>query len=209
MSKFDKMKISLRYWLMGMAYHDPNYYKCVQALDFAAKYHTGVRKDNVTHEFEHQVTIAMYIRSISKMLDNPWVTICVAILHDIPEDYDVPISVIEELFGREVAHSTEVMTKVFMGVKKTDEQYFKGISEDRHASIVKGGDRIHNLQSMTGVFTVQKQKEYIEEATDGILPAIKIARRNFPTQEMAYENIKLIMESQIQLIIHSIQCQNA
>lgn len=206
MNKFEKMKISLRNWLLGMCAGDPNYIKCVEALDFAAKYHCGVRKDKVTHEFEHQITIAMYIRSISNSLTKPWVTICVSILHDVCEDYDVPFSVIEELFGTEVAKSTEAMTKVFLGVKKTDEQYFKGISEDMHASIVKGGDRIHNLQSMTGVFTFEKQQEYIKEASDGILPAIKLARRKFPSQEMAYANIKLILDSQIQLISNTLQC---
>jgi (p)ppGpp synthase/HD superfamily hydrolase len=207
MNKFLKMKIALRHWLLGMATTEPNYYKCVEALDFAHLYHSGLRKDNVTPEFEHQVTIAMYIRSISKCLETPWVTICVAILHDVCEDYDVPYSTIEHLFGSEVARSTEAMTKVYLGIKKTDEQYFSGISQDKHASIIKGGDRIHNLQSMSGVFSDVKQIEYINEARNGILPAIKIAKRNFPRQEMAYENIKLIMESQIQLISNSIQCQ--
>jgi (p)ppGpp synthase/HD superfamily hydrolase len=207
MSKFLKMKIALRHWLLGMGVNEPNYLKCVEALDFAIGYHNGLRKDNVTPEFEHQITIAMYIRSISKSLEKPWVTICVALLHDVCEDYDVPYAIIENRFGSEVAKSTEAMTKVYLGIHKTDEQYFNGISHDMHASVIKGGDRIHNLQSMCGVFSNTKQMEYITEASEGILPAIKIAKRNFPRQEMAYENIKLIMESQIQLITYSLQCQ--
>lgn len=200
MGKFEKMKISLRYWLLGMSYFDKNYLKCIDAMEFASSFHTGHRKDKVTPEFEHQITIVMYIRSILSSLDTPWVTICVALCHDLCEDYDVTYSEIETRYGSVVAKSTEAMTKVYFNVKKTNEQYFKGISEDMHASICKGGDRIHNLQSMGGVFTNEKQHEYISEATEFILPAIKKAKRLYPSQEMAYENIKLVMESQIQLI---------
>ena len=53
---------------------------------------------------------------------------------------------------------------------------------------------------MVGVFKEEKQKEYIREAETKILPALKIARRNFPSQEPAYENVKLMMKSQIALL---------
>jgi len=200
MGKFEKMKISLKYWLLGMSNFDKNYLKCVDALEFAALHHTGLRKDGKTHEFEHQITIAMYIRSISQNLINPWVAICVALLHDTAEDYDVTYEEIEFKFGREVRVSVEAMTKEYRGIKKTNDVYFTDISQDPHASVNKGADRIHNLQSMAGAFTKDKQREYIKEAEDHILPAIKKAKRLFPAQEMAYENIKLVMESQIQLI---------
>ena len=204
MGKFEKMKIALHYWLLGMSEYDKNYLKCVEAMEFAASYHTGRRKDKTTAEFEHQITIAMYIRSISSLLINPWVTICVCLLHDVCEDYDVPYEEIAKRFGSEVAKSVEAMTKVHKGVRKSVSSYFDGIANDIHASVAKGGDRIHNLQSMSGVFTPEKQHEYIDEAVTHILPAIKKARRLFPGQEKAYENIKLLMESQIQLIKFSL-----
>ena len=57
-----------------------------------------------------------------------------------------------------------------------------------------------NLQSMVGVFKLEKQKEYIREVHDLFFPMLKKARRLFPHQVNAYENIKHILESQIQLI---------
>lgn len=200
MNRYDKMKISLRYWLLGMSQSNPDYLKCVEALEFASKFHIGKRRDGVTNEFEHQLTITHYIRSLINNLEYPSETICVSLLHDVPEDYGVSFDELTQKFGPIVSSSTEKLTKFYRGVKKTNEVYFNGIASDAIASIGKGGDRIHNLQSMVGVFTKTKQEEYVKEAEDWILPALKEARRLFPKQELAYENIKLMMKSQIELI---------
>jgi hypothetical protein len=53
---------------------------------------------------------------------------------------------------------------------------------------------------MLNVFSLTKQKYYIEETETLILPMLKQARRRFPDQEPAYQNIKLILNSQIELI---------
>jgi (p)ppGpp synthase/HD superfamily hydrolase len=203
MTRYEKLKISLRYWLLGMSQSNPNYLKCVEALEFASQYHTGLRKDGVTPEFEHQLVITHYIRSLINNLEYPVETICTSLLHDVPEDYDVSFEEINQKFGPIVARSVERLTKFHRGHKKTNEEYFKGIASDIIASICKGGDRIHNLQSMVGVFNKEKQKSYVEEAEKWILPSLKEARRNFPKQELAYENIKLMMNSQIELIKHT------
>jgi hypothetical protein len=59
---------------------------------------------------------------------------------------------------------------------------------------------MHNLQTMVGVFTFEKQKTYIVEVRVLFLPMLKAARRNFPQQVLAYENIKHVLLSQIELI---------
>lgn len=53
---------------------------------------------------------------------------------------------------------------------------------------------------MVGVFKIEKQKAYIQEVFDLFLPMLKKARRLFPHQVNAYENIKHILQSQIELI---------
>ena len=42
---------------------------------------------------------------------------------------------------------------------------------------------------------------YIQECEDFILPAVKEARRYFPDQEPAYENIKLMLKNQSELVL--------
>lgn len=196
----NKLSISLRYWLLGIAQSNKEYYRCVDALEYAASFHKGVRKDGETPEFQHQLTIAHYLRTLLPSLDHPADTICAALLHDVPEDYHIGFEEITERYGANVATAVELLTKVHRGNKKSNEEYFSGLAKNPIASIVKGADRIHNLQSMPGVFTKEKQQSYIEEAETWIIPALKTARRKFPTQELAYENIKLVMLSQIQLI---------
>lgn len=53
---------------------------------------------------------------------------------------------------------------------------------------------------MIGVFAYEKQKEYVEETEVYILSALKEARRRFPRQEPAYENIQHMLVSQIELL---------
>jgi (p)ppGpp synthase/HD superfamily hydrolase len=200
MDKNQKAQITLRYWLLGLAQADPQYYKCIEAMEWAHEFHSGLRKDGITPEFVHQLTIAHYIRTIKDTLMYPAETLTTVFLHDVPEDYDVGINEIQSRFGELVANATWKLTKVHRGIKKSEEVYFSEMATDPIASIGKGGDRMHNLQSMIGVFTKDKQKNYVTEAETKIIPMLKLARRNFPQQELAYENIKLVLNTQMQLI---------
>lgn len=208
-AKHAKLFISLRYWLLGMAQSDPRYFKAVEALDYAAKFHTNKRKDGITPEFYHQLNIVHYIRTIHKMLINPLEAIITAILHDTSEDYDLSYDEITRLFGERVSKSVELMTKKFRGISKPVEIYYKEMGECPNASIDKIADRMHNLQSMVHVFTIQKIKEYILETETYVLPMLKVAKRNFPEQELAYENAKLIIVSQIELINATLTARKA
>ena len=129
----------------------------------------------------------------------PKETMILSFLHDVQEDYDVSSEEIERLFGTMVADANYKMTKVFREEKKNEELYFSQLSQCPIASIAKGIDRLHNQSTMDGVFKISKQKEYIIESEKHILPMMKNARRNFPQQELAYENIKLFLRQQVSL----------
>ncbi|MNV48904.1 hypothetical protein D3C71_1408340 [compost metagenome] len=94
------------------------------------------------------------------------------------------------------------MTKEFRKVRKDDKQVFAALGEDEYGSLAKLCDRIHNLQSMAGVFTLAKQKAYIDEVFELFFPMLKEAKRNFPWHTSAYENIKWMLKSQIDLLQH-------
>lgn len=193
MTNYEKQKLSLRYWLLGRGY-----YQAVDALEYAADIHTGTRKDGVTPEFQHQVEIAHYVRTLP--VDFPERTIAVCLLHDVREDYNVSDAELVRKFGKEIAEECIILDKN----GKTAAAYYNGCSQSIISSIAKGADRIHNLQSMNGVFSHDKQRRYVEEAQQHFLPMLKTARRLFPTQEQAYENIKHMLISQIQLITASL-----
>ena len=199
MNKFEKRKMVLRQQLIGAGFFD-----ALVAMEFAAKYHTGTRKDGVTPEFDHQISIALYALTLPTLryLEEVIATI---FLHDVREDYDITHAEIVALFSdpakaERIAQAVDRMTKVVRGVKRDEAELFALMADDPIASIAKGCDRMHNLQSMVGVFTREKQGSYIAEAKVLFLPMLKRARRNFPYQVRAYENIKFVLTSQMELI---------
>lgn len=188
MTNPDKLKLSLRYWLHGKEFHT-----ALKAMDLAQRYHIGTRKDGKTPEFHHQVSIASYVRTLPDLLEQEE-AIATAFLHDLVEDYKFSLIELETLFGKRITNHVKLLTK------NGSNEYWANIVQSETASIVKGADRIHNFQSMSGVFKKEKQIKYIEECNQFIMPMLKEARRKFPEQERAYENIKLMLNSQMELL---------
>ena len=200
MNKFQKKLLTLRQQLVGARYHH-----ALAALEFAHRFHTGLRKDGVTPEFQHQIEIALFALTLPDLMYREEV-IATILLHDVREDYGVTAGEVRELFFRDpefaarVDRAVENMTKEFRGVKKDEQALFDAMAQDPIASIAKGCDRIHNIGSMLGVFTTEKQKKYVQEVHDLFLPMLKKARRLFPHQVNAYENIKFVLHTQMDLI---------
>ena len=195
MSNHAKQRIALRYWLLGAGFH-----KAAEAMTMAEHYHRGTRKDGVTPEVAHQIGVTSYVRSLLPHLKDPEGTLCIALLHDVREDYDVADSEIRDPFGNFVADGVEYMTKVFRGVRRDDVELFNLMATHPGASVAKPADRINNQGSMVGVFTTAKMAEYMEETRTLFLPMVKKARRQFPAQEAAYENAKLMLTGQLSLL---------
>lgn len=201
MTKFEKKLLTLRQQLIGA-----KYYGALSALDFAMKYHTGTRKDGITPEFQHQVEIALYALTLADLKYREEV-IATIMLHDVREDYHITENEIrmvlkecESGFIDRVCQAVENMTKEWRGERKDEVELFNAMAEDAVASIAKGCDRIHNLQSMVGVFTVDKQAQYIGEVELLFIPMLKKARKRFAYQHCAYMNILHVLRSQMELI---------
>jgi hypothetical protein len=178
---------------------DRGYARALRALEFARERHRGRRRDGVTPEFQHQVEIALYLTTLKDLPDEEQ-ALTVALLHDVVEDYDVAPEELERLFGADVARRVWLLTKIYRGEAKDPDAYFDAISRDPIASLVKGADRVHNLQSMVGVFSPDKQREYADEAERRFLPMLKDAERRFPGHGAAYRNIRHMIKSQLALI---------
>lgn len=200
MNRFDKMRVAMKYWLHGKGYHN-----AVRAMEFASIHHTGVRKDGETPEFHHQVSITSYLRTLPALV-KPEETLAAGFLHDIVEDHNISLKVIRSEFGEAVAEAVKLLSKKIDGEAVRDMQtYFQKMSRNEIASLVKGADRMHNFQTMLDIFNAEKKQAYIDECETHIIPMLKEARRRFPQQEPAYENIKLVLLSQIELISVSLR----
>ena len=193
MENYEKQKISLRYWLLGHGYH-----KAVEAMNFAERYHNGKRKDG-QEEFSHQVSQANLVRTLIGHIKYKEEVFIVIFLHDICEDKGISFEEIESMFGKKVADAVRLITKEYRGVKMSNDSYYPPMAKCEITSIAKGCDRIHNLMTMLNGFKPAKRISYIQETKDFTIPMLKQAKRNFPQQEGAYENMKFIMYNQIQL----------
>lgn len=194
--QFEKEKTALKYYLIGKEYH-----LALKALGFAERFTVGKRKDGVTPSLHHQIRVAMSIIQLKNVLDEELTIIC-ALLHDIQEDYGVTSAELEKEFNKEVARVNWLTTKKFAGTHKNKEEFIIAISLDSVASLVKGEDRVDNLQKMIGVFSIEKIKDYSNEARTVFLPMLKKASKMFPEQQLAYYAIMQKLKKQLEFIDH-------
>lgn len=189
-ASYEKMAVSLRYWLLGR-----RFFQALDAMELGASLHTGTRKDG-TPEFSHQIWQAQYLRTLESGLLHPEDSFITVFLHDAVEDKMVVPDSLTARFGPRSGTAIESMSKVVLGQHKTTEAYFDALARDPIASVAKGIDRIHNHGSMLGAFTKAKIGSYLQETDDHILPMLKRARRAFPQQEPVYENIRMHLMAQ-------------
>jgi (p)ppGpp synthase/HD superfamily hydrolase len=175
-------------------FQKPGGFIALDALNICLKYHTGLRKDGVTPEWYHPVSVMLWLMCHEDTLDTiSGITYCVALLHDTAEDHGVMLEAFEKKFPRdlEIAYSVRLLSKHTIDrAKKSNDDYYQDLSSDDLASLVKGADRIDNLRTMTNVFTHEHQRYYIKDTRENVLPMIKRARHNFPKRRAIYEAIK-------------------
>lgn len=191
----NKLRTALRYW-----YEGKGYFRALEAMNIAIDTHTGFRKDGVTPEIHHQISLAGYLKTLTGGLIEEEDSHALAWLHDVQEDYP-------HVYGALSTGSIAmryVLTGEAQALNKNlfpnKEAYYKELVRFPTTSIVKGVDRIHNFQTMPGVFTVEKQISYIAEGETYVIPMLKQAIKNHPEQTNAYYNVIHMLRTQIELL---------
>lgn len=193
MNQYEKLTIAARYYLLGKGM-----LLAADAMEQGRKIHNGYRKDGVTPEFQHQLQIFHYLRTLEQALMYPEDTYIAAFLHDSTEDY--PHVTKQFILSRN--YSERAADAIFLLDKngRTMEGYMHNLKQCPVASIVKCADRAHNMSTMTSVFTPEKQQRYMTEVETLFMPMIKECRRAFPMQENAYENVKHVLNIQLDML---------
>lgn len=204
---YEKLQ-EIRSWLLGK-----NYVTALHAMELGLEYHTGVRKDGKTPEFMHQVEQALFCRTLDAVLMYPEETFSVIFLHDLVEDCDISFLGVSSFFV-EKKTAEESKNMIMIGIRRMCNQYDNGFTNgkksikkakniyygnmtDPLSSLCKGFDRIHNQKSMVGVFSDEKQRSYVAETLEFIIPMLKKARNEWPQQEAAYSNVIQVLEMQV------------
>ena len=195
---FDKLDLTLKYYLRGARYHT-----AIRAYHIAKELHNGKRKDGITPEVQHQLEIALFIITLRLKPEQEERAIIYALLHDVLEDFEHirPVE-LEDLFGVEIVDDLRLISKKIQGVKtyNQDAQYYTRMARSALIALVKGVDRIHNLQSMTGVFGPDKQRIYVNTAENYFLPMLKDAAKIDDELFFAFQNVRTVLKCQIGLI---------
>jgi GTP diphosphokinase / guanosine-3',5'-bis(diphosphate) 3'-diphosphatase len=154
------------------------------AYAIAKQWHKAQSRDSGERYFEHLRDVATIL------IDNGFKEadyIILAILHDSLEDTYISLSMLEQLFGPEVAREILTVSReygvedpltgmVVKAVHRTKKEYFDSIKRcGRRAAIAKCADRIHNLSDLIDPppesrWTPEKCMEKVSETREWILP---------------------------------------
>ena len=126
-----------------------------EAYQFAAEAHAGQERKSGGPYVEHPVQVALTLAELQ--LDSS--SLVAALLHDVSEDAGVPVSVIQERFGPEVAKLVDGVTKLGRISTRTPvtrdqdqaenlRKMLVAMAEDLRVVFIKLADRLHNMQTL-------------------------------------------------------------
>ena len=82
--------------------------KIVSAFELANKYHDGQKRESGEPYITHPMAVAYILLELGLDTD----TICAALLHDVVEDTDCTLEVLQKKFGSDVAMLVNGVTKL-------------------------------------------------------------------------------------------------
>jgi len=144
-----------------------------RAYEFGALAHEGQKRLSGEPYISHPVAVAQSLADMR--LDSQSIT--AAILHDVVEDTDTPISELEEKFGIEVATLVDGVSKLdqiqFHSRAEAQAESFRkmmlAMIEDIRVILVKLADRLHNMQTL-GAMPAGKIRRIARETLDIYAP---------------------------------------
>ena len=133
-----------------------------RAYEFSAMEHKGQVRRSGEAYITHPLEVAALVADMK--LDD--VAIAAGLLHDVVEDTLTTIESVDELFGREVAHVVEGVTKIstipFSSSEERQAENFRkmllAMVGDVRVILVKLADRLHNMRTLSSLSEAQQVK---------------------------------------------------
>jgi (p)ppGpp synthase/HD superfamily hydrolase len=195
-AQYDRDRTTLKHYLIGR-----DYAEALGAMGLAEKWHIGFRKDNVTPELHHQISVCFNFlntpiraTALSGVIEEA--AISALILHDLPEDYPVTFDDLKR-------HSCPLTQRLVKGLTKVNgetlDQFFDRLLDHWLLPILKACDRDNNVMTMQGAFTILKMKSYIRETRTHILALLKKASNIFPVHHRSYSALATGIKKQLRI----------
>lgn len=199
-ARYEELKSSLSYWAIGLAEHDKSFLGVIDALEYAEQMMLAMDKCGMKSSYLQPVEVALYVRTLYRSLRHPAETIMTALLSGVSVDHSsVTYDLMVERFGVVVVNACAAMNMKSSDGAKAEGDYAAGLEENPVASIVRGAQRVYEIQAST-FFPLKKQVEFTTASTNFYLPMISRSRRAHPDQEAAYENMKLVIASHVTIL---------
>ncbi len=146
---------------------------CRRAFEFAKSRHEGQARKSGEPYIIHPYEVAL----ILARLEADGKTVAAGLLHDVLEDTPVTPDEMETMFGAEVRHLVEGVTKLgklsFSSKQERQAENFRrmfmAMAADIRVIVVKLADRLHNMRTLEHM-TPQKQIEIAQETLDIFAP---------------------------------------
>ena len=178
-----------------------------RAFEFAYQLHKGQKRASGEPYIAHPVAVAGLLRS----LGGDYAMIAAGFLHDVVEDTEITADEIEALFGAEVRHLVEGVTKLskFNFDSKKEQQaenfrrMFLAMAKDIRVIVVKLADRLHNMRTLEHLKPV-KQKRIARETLEIFAPLanrLGIGRFKWELEDLSFKYLKPVAYSELKSLI--------
>jgi (p)ppGpp synthase/HD superfamily hydrolase len=147
------------------------------SIIFAKKSHAGqMRKIGNIPYYSHPLEVALNVAKYYLKTD----VIIAAVLHDVVEDSDATVEMIEKEFNPRIAQMVDRLTKIRyvdgkkikLALRETIEELYA--IDDYEALFIKSFDRLHNLETIEGLSDKKKQTKMAQETTNFLVGMIAL-----------------------------------
>ncbi len=125
--------------------------RITRAYELAASAHGEQKRSTGDPYVTHCLAVAMILAELHMDDD----TIVAALLHDVPEDTNIPLETLREQFGDHVAMLVDGVTKLAQlrfGMEQTEAEslrkMFMAMAEEIRVVLIKLADRLHNMRTL-------------------------------------------------------------
>lgn len=205
MNSNDKMNYALQFndkyeYLKGYL-NGKNFFETIHCLDVGKKFHANQYRLNGELYFIHPINTTLNIINAG-MSDE--ITLQAALLHDVLEENNVSKKdlLTEHYIRKEVLDIISLLTKRKGLSNEELKNYFKNISRNKSATIIKLADRIDNLSTLY-LFHDARREKYIFETENFILnQLLENAFINFPEIYTILSGYKVTIESILENVLY-------
>lgn len=164
-----------------------NYYQSRKALATAVNIHNEACREDGSPYLLHPLCVAA---SLLKILPEDKITdtlVSAALLHDAIEEGG--LKVLEEAgFDNEILDIVRILSKSKGYTGSQLENYFCQIAKSKNgwAALIKGADRLHNIQSVHHFSSSDRMRRYLFESRILVLPMLTMAANLHPAYAVTF-----------------------